>query len=506
MKQLSGRASGFLNFETPTAPAHTGSVSIFDPLADGSPLTADRVRDLFAERIAELPQFRTKLLNVPLGLDRPYWIDDPDFDLEYHIRSHALPAPGGMTELQELIGRLHSRPIDRAHPLWELYIIEGLENGQVAWYTKTHHACLDSYTGAEIMNALLDRSPEGREPVTSEWKAERVPGSAEMLGRGLVTLASRPRTMMRLQRRLVTSAYRQVVKQVPPLLETVAETLDRTSGLVGTGLGKRFASDEYLSRAPLVAPRLSFNRSVSAHRRVAFGSYELDDLRAVKRWAESDQPGTTINDVVIAMCSGGLRTWLARRNEAPGDPLLGLVPVQVADDEAKSNGRPRRHERRPVGQLAAMIAALPTNESDPAERLRLAHQAMKTAKDDHAAVPAELLADLGDFAPPIIAAGAAQFVSMLGVADMANPRFNVVISNVPGPQRPRYAAGHLQTAAFPVSVVADGAGLNITVLSYAGKMYIGLVACRNAVDDLDSLVTDIGDALAELVALTDSSA
>lgn len=502
MKQLSGRASSFLNFETPTALAHTGSVSLFEPLPDGSPLDADRVRDLFAERIAELPQYRTKLLQVPLGLDRPYWIDDPDFDLEFHIRSMAVPAPGEMGQLEALIGRLHARPIDRSRPLWEVYIIDGLADGRVAWYTKTHHACLDSYTGAEIMNALLDREPEGREPLASQWTPERVPGTAEMLGRGVAALAGRPRAMLRLQRRLVTSAFRQVSSQIPPLLETVAETLDRTSGLVGSRLGKRLASDDYLSRPPLVAPRLSFNRSVSAHRRVAFGSFPLDDLRAIKKWSERDNSGTTINDVVIAICSGGLRTWLARRDEAPGDPLLALIPVQVAASAESPAAKASGGERASVGELAAMIAALPTNEPDPAERLRMSHQAMKIAKDDHAAVPAELMADLGDFAPPIIAAGAAQIVSRLGVADMANPRFNVVISNIPGPQRPRYAAGHLQVAAFPVPVITDGAGLNITVLSYAGQMHVGLVADRTAVDDLDLLVTDIGDALAELVQLT----
>lgn len=498
MQQLTGRASSFLNFETPTAPAHTGSVSLFDPLSDGTPLTADTIRALFAERVAELPQYRRKLLSVPMGLDRPYWIEDANFDLEFHIRSIAVTAPGEMADLERLIGALHARPVDRAHPLWEVYIIEGLATGKVAWYTKTHHACLDSYTGAEIMNALLDREPEGREPLTSQWQPERVPTGAEMLGRGLFTLASRPRAMMRLQRRLATSAYRQVSNQIPPLLETVAETLDRTSGFVGRGLGKRLAREGYLSRPALAAPRLSFNRSLSPHRRVAFGSFPLDDLKTVKRWAELEQPGTTINDVVMAMCAGALRTWLTRRTEQPGEPLLALVPVQVSADVAKPSKAGTGH----ADHLAAMIAALPTNESDAATRLRLAHQEMKIAKDEHAAVPAELLADLGDFAPPVIAAGAAQIVSRLGVADRTNPRFNLVISNIPGPQKPRYAAGHLQIASFPVSVVSDGAGLNITVLSYAGQMHFGLVACREAVDDIADLVTDLGDALAELVQLT----
>nr|WHV03881.1 putative wax ester synthase/acyl-CoA:diacylglycerol acyltransferase [uncultured bacterium] len=504
MQQLTGRASSFLNFETPTAVAHTGSVSLFDPLPDGTLLTAETVRALFNERSDELPQYRRRLVPVPLGLDRPYWVEDAAFDLEYHVRVIAVPAPGDLDNLAELISRLHARPLDRAHPLWEVYLIEGLATGQVAWYTKTHHACLDSYTGAEIMNALLDRHPAGRasservdaldRPATTN--PGRVPTGPEMLGRSLFTLARRPRAVLRLQRSLARSTYRQVSNQIPPLLETIAETLDRSSGFVGKSLGRRLATDGYLSRPALVAPRLSFNGALSAHRRVAFGTFPFDDLKTVKNWAQEELPGTTINDVVMAMSAGALRTWLHRRQEAPGEPLLALVPVSVRDDTTAD----ARTER-----VAGMIAALPTNEPDAFDRLRLAHEAMSIAKDEHAAVPAELLADLGDFAPPVIAAGAAQLVSRLSIADRANPRFNVVISNIPGPQRPRYVGGHLQAAAFPVPIVSDGAGLNITLLSYAGQMYVGVIACRDAVEDLSDLIEDLGDSLAELVELTTTS-
>ncbi len=486
MQQLSGLDASFLHIETATAPTHIGSVALFDDAA-GTPMTVQTVQDLVADRLGELPPYRRRLLETPLGLDHPYWVEDADFDLDFHIRHLAVPAPGDHRQLADLVARLHARPLDRAHPLWELYVIEGLASGHVAWYSKIHHACVDGVTGAEIMTTLLDRDPGGRVVAPEPWEPERVPGSAELLGRGVLALASQPRAQFRLQRRMARVLARRVSQQVPPVLDTLRETLDRTAGL--RGLGRRLPDGEYLSRPALVAPRLSFNGRISAHRRLAFGSLALDDVKAVRRWARHDQPDVTVNDVVMAVVAGGLRTWLQRRHELPGDPLLAMVPVSVRDP-----GQPGATGNR----ISAMVAALPTHEADAPTRLRLAHEAMRIAKDEHAAMPADLLQDLGAFAPPAVAARAARVVTRLRIPERTNPPFNLVISNIPGPQHPLYAAGHRQTAAFPVPVISGGVGLNVTVLSYDGQVHVGVVACRDAVADLWDLVDDLGVALAEL--------
>jgi len=484
VEQLNGLDASFLNIETPTVHGHVGSLALFD--ASAAPLTLESIKELIDERIDELDPFRRRLMPVPFGIDRPYWIEDGSFDLDFHVRHIAVPPPGDSDKLGELIGRLHARPLDRSHPLWELYLIEGLEGGLVAQYTKIHHACVDGITGTEVLTTLLDRDPDGRKARAQAvpWSPDRVPKTMEMLTRGLAALATQPRLQVRMQRRLLAAGLQTGRRQMGPTVATMQEAMRRTPGL-GLLVPEPPRSEGFLSRPALVAPRLSFNRSISAHRRFAYGSISLDDVKAIKH-----RHGVTVNDVVMAISAGALRSWLDDRHELPTDPVLAMVPVSVRTDADADT---------PGNRISAMVAALPTNEAEPMRRLRLAHEAMELAKTDHAALPADILQDFGRFAPPAVAARVARLVARTKLADIANPPFNVVISNIPGPQHPLYCAGARQVASFPVPVIADGAGLNITLSSYDGSIHFGLLACRDAVDDLWSLMRALETSTTELL-------
>ncbi len=484
MEQLGGLDANFLNIETPTVHGHVGFLALFDP--GDAAMTLDSVKQLVEERLHELIPFRRRLMTVPFGIDRPYWIEDEEFDLDFHVRHIAVPRPGDDAKLAELIGRLHGRPLDRSRPLWELYLIEGLQGGLIAQYTKIHHACVDGITGTEVLTTLLDTGADSR-PAAAQavpWSPDRVPSTMEMLGRGLAALATQPRLQVRLQRRVLAAALQTGRRQVAPTVATIQEAMQRTPGLAHL-VPEPDRPDDFLSRPALAAPRLSFNRSISAHRRYAFGSISLDEVKEIK-----DRHGVTVNDVIMAICAGALRTWLESRHELPTDPVLAMVPVSVRTDV---------DSRRPGNRISAMIAPLPTNRPDPLDRLRLAHEAMELAKTEHAALPADTLQDFAQFAPPAVAARVARLVARTKLADMTNPPFNVVISNIPGPQYRLFCSGAPLVASFPVPVITDGAGLNITLSSYNGSIDFGLLACRDAIDDLWPLMGSIEEAAAELV-------
>ncbi len=487
MEQLNGLDASFLNIETPTVHGHVGGLALFDTTE--SPLSLETVKGLITERLHELGPFRQRLVSVPFGIDRPYWIEDEAFDLDFHVRHIAIPSPGSREQLADLVARLHSRPLDRSRPLWELYFIEGIEGGLVAHYTKIHHACVDGVTGTEVLTTLLDTEPEGR-PAAGQavpWSPDRTPGNLEMLGRGLAALATQPRVQVRMQRRLFQTGLQTGRRQVAPTLATMQEAMRRTPGL-GFLVPEPAPDDGFLSRPSLTAPRLSFNRSISAHRRLAFGSISLDDVKEIK-----DRHDVTVNDVIMAISAGALRNWLDSRHELPTDPLLAMVPVSVRNQADDTDANLSTGNR-----ISAMIAPLPTNEPDPLNRLRLANAAMVLAKTDHAALPADMLQDFGRFAPPAVAARVARLVARTKLADMTNPPFNVVISNIPGPQHPLYCAGARQVASFPLPVISDGAGLNITLASYDGSINFGLLACRDAIDDLWPLMEALESATDEL--------
>jgi WS/DGAT/MGAT family acyltransferase len=473
MQQLTGLDAAFLAMETPAMYGHVGSVCILDPSSAETPITLASLTDLIESRLHLIPPFRRRLVDVPLGLDQPYWIEDPDFDIEYHVRELALPAPGDDQQLAEQAARLHARHLDRRRPLWELYLIHGLANDRVAIYTKVHHAAIDGVSGNDILSAVLDITPEGREDDDDipPRVVEAEPSALSMLARSAWSLAGNPVRGARLTYSLARSLPLLAASPGRPRLPVIDRLLGRDANVI-------------LSSAGLRAPTTPFNKPIGPHRRWAFRTVPFEDVRAVK-----NASGTTINDVVMALCAGALRRYLADHDALPEEPMVAAVPVSVRTEAQKGTGGNR---------VSSIIAALPTSLEDPAERLAATHEAMRAAKEQHGAMPADLLTDVAQFAMPALAGQAARLSARLRLLERINP-FNLIISNVPGPNIPLYYAGAKLLQYYPLSAIADGQGLNITVMSYGGGMHFGLIADRDLVPDLDVLAGYLVDELKVLV-------
>ncbi len=481
MRQLTSLDTQFLALESARQTGHVGSLAVLDPsTVPGGALGLTDMQDLVTERLPLLPPLRWTLAEVPLGLDYPYWVDDLDFDVEYHVRELALPAPGNDDQLSDQVARIMARPLDRARPLWELYLIHGLEHGYVAMLTKIHHALIDGMSGAEIMGLLLDLEPEGRELPDSVGVAggERAPSDLEMLGRGLAGLPLYP-----------LRALRALPRAIPNIEDTPFATLPG-AGLIGR-LGGRaqtvvLRESSAPERSRYEAPKTTFNGRISAHRRFVFGRLPLDDVKAVK-----NAHGCTVNDVIVSMCAGAVRRWLVAHDELPADPLVAQIPVSVrTGDQVGTYGN----------RILLMSAPLFTDEADPVRRLLRTHDALAEMKQRHRALPAELLQDANNFIPPAVFARAAQLTFRLSTSGAGRPAWNLVISNVPGPPIPLYCAGARLVANYPVSVITDGMGLNITVMSYCGQLDFGIVTDREQMPDARLLIDWLGDELAALAA------
>jgi WS/DGAT/MGAT family acyltransferase len=475
VEQLSGLDGWFLAMETSSVYGHVGSVCVVDakvPEGVESHLTLESFTRFIQTRLPLVPIFRRRLVTVPLGLDHPYWIDDADFDITYHVREIALPSPGNDRQLSEQVARLHARPLDRSRPLWELYLITGLRGGRAAIYNKIHHCAIDGVSGGDILAAVLDLSPEGRPaPEAEVFEGQRPPGSAWMLGQSALALARQPWRAARV--------VAELARSVPGL-----------AGAVGTPLAHRITgkdNEDLLSQTGLRAPGTPFNAPVSPHRKWAFIDLPLADVKRLR--ASSHAPDLTVNDVVMALCAGALRRWLELHEALPAAPLIAAVPVSVrTTNENGTYGN----------KVSMMLAPLPTNQPDPGERLAAMHEAMRAAKDQHGAIPADLLADVTQFALPALANQAWRLSAKLRLMERVNP-FNLFVSNVPGPNVPLYYAGAELLAYYPVSALVDGQGLNITVMSYRGNLYFGLVACPLLVPDLEVMAGFLRE---ELDALT----
>jgi len=458
MQQLTGLDAAFLALETTNSTGHVGGVSVLDPRDAPAPLTLARLTQVLGDRLPLIPVLRRKLLNVPFGLDQPYWVDDPNFDIEYHIREIALPRPGSDAQLTEQVSRLHARPLDRSRPLWEIYLITGLAKRRAAVYTKIHHSAIDGASGAELLTILLDLTPEGREvPPHEPFTPVRPPGPVALTALAAAKLAWRPVETVRFTNELV-----RVLPTLAPALST----------LVGGMLGLNRGDGEVIPTAPGRAPATPFNRQITPHRRLALRSVDLDSVKAVK-----NAFGVSVNDVVMAMCAGALRRWLADHESLPDTPLIAMIPVSVRDPASKA---------AMGNKVSAMLATLPTNLADAAERVQVVHAATKIAKAQQAVIPQGLVDQVSDFAPPALTARAARVVFATGVLHRLPP-FNLCISNVPGPNVPVYLCGAKLLAHYPVSVITDGQGLNITLVGYLGELHFGLVSCRELIPDLDVL-------------------
>ncbi|MEY2423122.1 MAG: diacylglycerol O-acyltransferase / wax synthase [Acidimicrobiaceae bacterium] len=463
MNRLSGLDASFLYMEKANANSHmhVAFTIITDPSTVEGGYSFDKVLDLVRERLPLVPPFRRRLVDVPFGLHHPVWIEDPDFDLEYHVRRAALPAPGGKAELAEFAADVMSRPLDHDRPLWEMYIVEGLEDGQVASVVKTHHAAIDGVAGTELAAMLLDIEPTpAPRDIEDLWQSEPVPSDASLVANAMADLAVQPVRVARAARRLA----------------------ERTIGM------QRWNRRPESTSLPgtFAAPPSILNVAITGHRRVAFTELALADIKTVK-----SALGGTVNDVVLAVCAGALRGYLEKRGELPDEPLVAMVPVSVRTDETLEGN-----------QVTAMMAPLATDIADPTDRLHAITAATRDLKEREKAVGATSMTEWADVMSPSLAALAGRLTSRLTIAEIIRPQFNVTISNVPGPPIPLYCAGAKLTALYPLGPIPDGAALNITVISYLEHLFVGVVADRDALPDVDDLAAALNDALAELLAVS----
>jgi WS/DGAT/MGAT family acyltransferase len=458
MERLSGLDASFLYIETPTQPMHVCSVLELDTPTMPAGYTFDRVHDELDLRIKAMPELRAKLADSPLNLDHPVWVEDRDFDLNRHLHRVRLPLPAGRTELAAVCGHIASLPLNRSKPLWEMWVIEGIadraarERGRVVVMTKVHHAAVDGVVGANLMARLcsLEADPPPPKPVDGPRDASTL----EIAAGGLVNFALRPL---------------QLANVLPTTVSAIAKTLRRAPS------GQTMA-------APFAAPRTVCNASLTGHRSVAFAELDLADIRSVKVRFD-----VTVNDVVMALCAGALRRFLLERGELPDKSLVAMVPVSV-------HGRSRRSGRN---QVTGMFCRLETHIDDAAERLQAIASANSLAKQHSSVISPTLLQDWTQFA--------AGWVFGLLMALVANaprtPRtvHNLIISNIPGPQRRLYFLGAELKAMYPLGPIFHGSGLNITVMSLNAKLDVGIASCPELVPDLWELADNFPVALEELL-------
>jgi diacylglycerol O-acyltransferase / wax synthase len=488
MRQLSALDSQFLNVESPTTVGHVGSLVLLDPsTAPGGRWDLEHVRAVFEPRLHLAPPLRQRLVEVPLGLGRPYWVDDPHFDIEFHLRELALPGPGTREQLGEQVARIHARQLDRSRPLWEAYVITGLEGGRGAFYTKIHHAAIDGVSGAEILETIMDLNAEPREvpPEDAPFVPRPMPSVLNLISRGVSELALNPLDVLATVPRSLP-----YVDRLPGAANIPGtRLLSESAALVGMAFGG--PARRVPRTRELRAPRTPLNGTITAHRRFAFGSLPLSDVKIVK-----NHFGMTVNDVVMALTATALRRWLLDHDALPTSPLVGAVPVSIRTGDRSG----------PAGnQISVMLAELPTHLRDPRERLEFTRESMLEAKRSFEAVPASLLQDLSALVPTALSGLAAR--ALFKLATVPGVPFNLFVSNIPGPQLPLYIAGSRVEGVHPVSAVTDmTGGLNITLFSYDGSLDFGLIACREMVPDVWNLIGYLRDAMAEMVALVPAAA
>ncbi|TDC44576.1 wax ester/triacylglycerol synthase family O-acyltransferase [Actinomadura sp. KC345] len=479
MSQLTTVDATFLNAETGTTHAHIAGLGIVDPAScPGGRLTVPMVAELVRSRahLAARP-LRQRLAQVPFGLDRPYWEDDPDFDPEWHISEIALPAPGTDRQLSEIVAMLHEQPLDRSRPLWEMFLIHGLAGGCTAVYVKVHHAAVDGVMAAETLAALLDLSPEPRDLPADETPPTRAPGTADMLGTGLLRAALHP----------VRTAL-SVARAAPYLDEIPGVAAIPGAGLVSSVVQGALRRPG-VPRAPrMSAPPTPFNAPIGRRRAVAFGELPLDEIKQIRRGL-----GGSVNDVVMALCATALRKWLDKRGDLPERPLVAAVPVSLRRGATAAD---------PGNQVSIMTTPLATHVPDPADRYTAVRRDMDVAKRRFVGSSGSWVQELSGVLPAPVAGAVTRLALQAAPAISLRP-VNLIVSNVPGPQFPLYLCGAKVLGYYPISVITDvSGGLNVTVFSYDGKVDVGIVACRELVPDPSEIIDHLVDALDELKGLS----
>lgn len=463
MQQLSGLDATFLYIESARAPMHVGGVYIFEPSEKGERIDYYKFRDFIESRLHISRVFRQRLVEAPLDMSHPYWIEDPNFDLEYHLQYMAIPQPGGAKELLDLAARIFSRTMDRKRPLWELTIVEGLNiegypKNSFALISKVHHAAIDGGSGAEMMGALLNPSPKKPKATPDEehyWEAERIPTGIEIVARNYIKSVGTP------------------VKLAKFLYEAVGNTIDVAREAIGKWIEP--------PPMPFSAPTTLFNAPVTPHRIFDGANLPLERIKKMKNIA-----GTTVNNVVLAICAGALRLYLKDKNNLPKKPLVAMAPISVRSEE----------EKGAMGnKVSAMLVSLATNEEDPIKRLMLIHESASSSKVYSKALGANTIMDL---VPSELAALAARLYTETKVVEYIRPVYNLVITNVPGPPIPLYMGGAKLLSHYGTAPLIDGLGLLMVVFSYAGSITISATSCRELMPDLNKFIENIYQSADEL--------
>ena len=454
--RLTALDTSFLHLEDGEAHMHVASVMLFE----GPPPAYDELLEALERRLALVPRYRQRLAFVPLGQGRPRWVDDPHLNLRYHLRSTALPSPGDEQQLKELAGRVFSQQLDRDKPLWEIWMVEGLEDDRFALLSKTHHALVDGISGVDIISVLFDTTPEPAAPTApgDRWLPRPLPSRMQLLGEALVERGTIPAE--------ITRSVRAVFRGPRRIAAGVRDAAVGVGAMAWAGLNP--------------APPSPYNRSIGPHRRFTWVRADLNELKAIK-----NELGGTVNDVVLATVAGALGKHLRRRGQrTDGLELKAMIPVSVRADV----------ERGALGnKVAAMMAPLPVWCQDPVARLDILREELRGLKSSGQAVGAQVLTDLTGFAPPTVMDQASRLVARQRM-------FNLVVTNVPGPQFPLYLAGRRMLDPFPMVPLAKNQGLGIALLSYAGKINFGLVSDYDVVWDLDDFAEDVRESLDELAA------
>jgi WS/DGAT/MGAT family acyltransferase len=448
MQRLNGIDSMFVYSETAKTPMEVAYACIFDPTTAPNGYSFEAVRNLLEERVPTLVPFRRRLIAVPLGLDHPRWVDDPDFNLDNHLHRSALPSPGGEAELTRMVAQVMGRPLDANQPPWEMHVIEGLQGGRVGLIAKVHHAVIDGVAGAQLMAQLLDVTAQGR-PVTEfcpPWLPAALPSNADMVTDALPNLFTSPIRTVRALREIGRTAFR-----------LARNALDDQSGPVSIPVG---------------APP-TFETPVGPNRAVSFAQLSLGQVLQLK-----ERFGVTVNDVVLTICSGALRSHLAERHHETDQPLVAVVPVSVRSGlEGEVLGN----------QLSAMFVPLANDRESPLDRLAAIVESCSANKAQERAVGYGPMASaISDAVPPALARTVLQLGAQFGALRRLRAG-NLMISNVPGPTFPLFFAGMQMEAVHPLGPVVDGVALNITVQSYMETLFVGINACEAAVPDLPAL-------------------
>jgi WS/DGAT/MGAT family acyltransferase len=465
MEQLSAMDASFLYIESPSMLQHVLGVMLFDAAGSEGRFSADRFRASLLERLHLMPAFSRRLVEVPLHLDHPYWVHDPDVDIDQHLHTTTCPAPGDLEALGRLVGDLGSVQLPRDRPLWELWLVDGLASGQVALVAKMHHSTIYGSAGADMMAHLLDLTPDGREVEAAPGtEVEEHPSGIGLLARAGLNTARRPALMAQ----TVVNGVRRV---------------GQLGGLLATSV---------TSKAPVTlpfsAPRSLLNGPLTPARQAAFTSVDFADIKRVK-----DAYGTKVNDVVLAAVTDALRSYFLKRDALPSRALIASCPMNLGAGAVEGTNK-----------LTAMMVPLPVLTADPVERLRAVAAATQNAKGFTDALGPEAVGEIAALMPALIIKTGSRLYDGLGLSRLHPPLQSLVVSNMPGPPIPLYCAGARVDAVFPLGPLLPGAGLNITVLSNMGSLDVGMLCCPDLVPEVWEIADAFPAAVATLLELAAS--